>query len=65
MKGVINMSKRQRIDASREVRLWIGQVIVPGVVGLMAIDQMHPELKYKVSDKYRDVKSNIKNKFKK
>ena len=59
------MSKRQRIDASREVRLWIGQVIVPGVVGLMAIDRMYPELKYKVSDKYRDVKSNIKNKFKK
>ena len=59
------MSKRQRIDASREVRLWIGQVIVPGVVALMAIDRMHPELKYKVSDKYRDVKNNIKNKFKK
>ena len=31
MKEVLCM-KRKNIDAMREVRLWIGQVIVPGVI---------------------------------
>ena len=27
----------KQIEASREARLWIGQVIVPAVVGIMAV----------------------------
>ena len=32
--------KRKNIDAMREVRLWIGQVIVPGVITFGAVMQI-------------------------
>ena len=60
MKGVINMTYKQ-IEASRELRLWIGQVTVPAAVGVATILTLHPELKEKAKDKFVEVK----NKFKK
>lgn len=54
----------KQIEASREARLWINQVIVPAVataVTLMAI----PEVKEAVVEKAKSIKQSIKNKFKK
>lgn len=54
------MNYRQR-ETAREVRLWIGQVIVPAVVGITWLVTLHPELK----DKAKIQVNRIKNKFKK
>lgn len=53
------MTKRQRIDASREARLWIGQVIVPSMVGIGTLLSI-PGVKEKVVEKYRSIKSKFK-----
>ena len=58
------MTNRQRIDSAREARLWLSQILVPlttTVVTAMTI----PEVRYAVIDKYRDLKSSIKNKINK
>lgn len=54
----------KQIEASREARLWICQIVVPTVtiIGTMAAI---PEVRKKVSDAYNNVKNSIKNKFKK
>lgn len=55
------MSYRQ-IEASREVRLWITQIVVPAVMtvgGLMLI----PEIREPVLTKVSDVKDRIRAKF--
>jgi len=53
-KEVIVMT-RKRIDASREVRLWIGQVIVPALgTGIMLM--AHPEIREKAAEKIDSVK---------
>lgn len=54
------MNYRRR-ETAREVRLWIGQIIVPAVVGITGLVALHPELK----DKARIQVNRIKNKFKK
>jgi hypothetical protein len=54
----------KQIEASREARLWLSQIIIPAagvVVGLMTI----PEVRQATSEKYKDVKASIKKKFKK
>lgn len=51
----------KQIEASRELRHWITQIIIPGIVGIAGIITLHPELKEKAKDKFVD----IKNKFKK
>lgn len=54
----------KQIEASREARLWITQVVVPAatVVGAaMAI----PEVRHTVVEKAKSVKQTIKKKFKK
>lgn len=54
----------KQIEASREARLWLSQVIIPTltVVGTaMAI----PEVRQTVVDKFNKTKNSIKNKFKK
>ena len=51
----------KQIEASREARLWIGQVILPIVTAVMLV----PEAREAVVDKVKKVKKNIKNKFKK
>lgn len=54
----------KQIEASREARLWIGQVIVPAVtagVWLMS----NPEVKRTVTHKTNQIKESIKNRFNK
>lgn len=55
----------KQIEASREIRLWIGQVIVPAVTTAAAVLYMNPELRYKLADKASEIKETIKTKFKK
>ena len=52
----------KQIEASREARLWIGQVIVPAVVGIMAVS---PEARQTVKAKYVQVKNTIRRKLEK
>ena len=54
----------KQIEASREMRLWIGQVIVPAAVAVVAIAS-NPQTRNYVSKKYNNVKSRIKKKFEK
>lgn len=51
----------KQIEASREIRLWIGQVIVPAITTAAAVLYMNPELRQKAAEKV----NNIKTKFKK
>lgn len=53
--------KRKQIDAMREVRLWIGQVIVPATALIMAVS---PEARQGVAEKAKQVKENISKKLK-
>ena len=52
----------KQIEASREMRLWIGQVIVPAAVAAIAIAS-NPNTRDYISKKYNNVKSRIKKKF--
>lgn len=63
--------KRKNIDAMREVRLWIGQVIVPGVITFGAVMQI-PQVRdlvvnasMKAKNKVAETKDKIVYKFKK
>ena len=46
----------KQIEASREMRLWIGQVIVPAVAAAIAIAS-NPQTRNYVSEKDNNVKS--------
>ena len=52
----------KQLEASREARLWIGQVIVPAVVGIMAVS---PKARQTVKAKYVQVKNAIRRKLEK
>ena len=54
----------KQIEASREVRLWIGQIIVPIVTTVGAL-MMVPEVRTTVVEKATELKSKIKTKIKK
>ena len=54
----------KQIEASREMRLWIGQVIVPAAVAAVTIAS-DPQARNYISEKYNNVKSRIQKKFKK
>ena len=54
----------KQIETSREMRLWIGQVIVPAVAAAIAIAS-NPQTRSYVSKKYNNVKSRIRKKFEK
>lgn len=54
----------KQIEASREIRLWISQVIVPTVTVVGTV-MMIPEVREKVVSKAKSVKTTIKKKFKK
>lgn len=54
----------KQIETSREVRLWIGQVIIPAATIAGTILAV-PETRAKVFEKARKVKDAIKKKFKK
>ena len=51
----------KQIEASREARLWIGQVILPIVTAVMLV----PEAREAVIDKAKTAKKNIEDKVKK
>ena len=54
----------KQIEASREMRLWIGQVIVPAAVAAVTIAS-NPQTRNYISKKYNNVKSRIQKKFEK
>lgn len=54
----------KQIEASREARLWIGQIIVPAMT-LAATSLAIPEVRQAVAAKANEVKQTIKNKRKK
>lgn len=54
----------KRIETMREVRLWIGQIIVPAVT-LVAASMAIPEVREAVATKANQIKENINNKIKK
>ena len=56
--------KYKHIEASREVRLWIGQIIVPALT-LAATTMAIPEVRQAVAAKATDIKERIQRKFKK
>lgn len=55
---------RKQIDGAREVRLWTGQVIVPAVIGGIAI-MSNPDSRTFVRCKVADAKDAVKKMFKK
>lgn len=57
------MTHRQ-IEASREVRLWVGQIVVP-VLTLAATTMAIPEVRQAVAAKAKSIKQKISNKTKK
>lgn len=54
----------KQIEASREARLWLSQIIIPAA-GVVAMVMANPEARQAVSNKYKDVKASLKKKFKK
>ena len=55
------MTTRQKLDRSREIRLWIRDILVPAV-GLAATALSIPEVRDIVNDKVKDVRDNVKRK---
>lgn len=55
---------RKQLDQTREVRLWIGQIIVPAVT-LAATTLAIPEVRQAVAAKAKSMTESIKRKFKK
>ncbi|MDD3204221.1 MAG: hypothetical protein PHS74_00580 [Lachnospiraceae bacterium] len=55
----------KQIEASREARLWIGQIIVPAATIVAGIYATNPELRFKTKNKFNDLKWSFKNKFSK
>ena len=58
------MTYRQ-IETSREIRLWIGQIIVPAATAVATVMYMNPELRNKTVNKAKEIKYKIETKFKK
>lgn len=54
----------KRIEASREARLWLGQIVIPVVSTAVAALSI-PEVRQMVATKTSQVKYSIKNKMKK
>lgn len=54
----------KQIEASREARLWITQVIVPTLAVATATVTMVPELREAAVTKFNEVKNKIKYKLK-
>lgn len=54
--------KYKTIEASREVRLWIGQVIIPAATaGIMIVS--NPTTRRWVTEKANEMKESVKQKF--
>lgn len=54
----------KQIEASREARLWIGQVLIPAGL-IVATGLTNPEVRKAAAAKADEMKKTIKNKFKK
>lgn len=54
--------KYKHIEASREVRLWIGQVIVPACIAF-GVAMTNPQFKEAVTEKASAVKKTVKGWF--
>ena len=52
------MTYRQ-IEASREARLWLGQIVIPAVTGVVALMTV-PEVRSAVAAKAEQIKERIK-----
>lgn len=50
--------KRKNVEAAREVRLWIGQIVVPGVT-VLASALAIPEVRQAVAAKATELKLSI------
>lgn len=50
---------RRQIDAARERRLWVTQVVMPVVALIVAV----PEARQAAIEKYKTVKETVKKKF--
>jgi hypothetical protein len=50
----------KQIEASREIRLWITQVIVPAIAVSTAVVATVPELREAVTTKFNEVKGKVK-----
>lgn len=54
----------KQIEASREIRLWVGQILVPAAT-LAATTLAIPEVREAVASKAKSVKMSIESKMKK
>ena len=52
---------RKQIDAAREARLWLGQIVIP-IAGILV---MSPEARQVATQRYQEVQRYVSNKFKK
>ena len=55
--------KRKNIDAAREARLWIGQIVVPAIT-LFTTTMAIPEVREAVAAKAKEIKQNLESKIK-
>lgn len=55
------MTTRQKLDRSREIRLWIRDILVPAV-GLVATALSIPEVRDMVNDKVKDIRDGVERK---
>lgn len=60
MKGGIDVTYKQ-VEASREVRLWLTQIVLP----IVGVTMLVPEARQAVVAKVKKAKKNIKTAFKK
>lgn len=56
------MLKYKHIEASRELRLWLGQVIIPGAVAFGMV-MSNPQFKSKVDEKVCTAKEKLQSLF--
>lgn len=56
--------KRKNIDTMREIRLWVGQIVVLALITVGAVMQI-PGVKEGVDEKIRQTKESIARKFRK
>ena len=55
------MTTTQKLDLSREVRLWIRDIVVPAAGVAVAVLSI-PEVRNMVNDKVKDIRENIERK---
>lgn len=56
--------KRKNVEAMREVRLWIGQIIVPAVITVGSVTAI-PEVRQAIAAKANQWKESVEKKIKK